>query len=293
MAAVRIHLRRPGPDFDARAATWDDDPAKVERAKAVAEAIAREVPLSPSMRALEYGAGTGLLSFLLRDQLGEITLADLSDGMLDVARGKIAGAGDPRMRAVRLDLSAGDAVPGEFEIVYSLMTLHHIPDTDGILRRFHDVLAQRGVLCIADLDREDARSTATVSMATRLRPRHAASEVDRRGLRRCPIHDRLRNAQASRWPDAHIPDLPPGRGEGMTGTGRSPELVARSYLFVPGTRPERFAKAIASGAHAVVVDLEDAVATSGQGPRTGDRRRRARRGASPLRAHQRRWHAVV
>jgi len=34
----------------------------------------------------------------------------------------------------------------------------------------------------------------------------------------------------------------------------------RSYLFVPGDRPERFAKACASGAHAVIVDLEDAVA---------------------------------
>lgn len=33
----------------------------------------------------------------------------------------------------------------------------------------------------------------------------------------------------------------------------------RSYLFVPGNRPERFAKACASGAHAVIVDLEDAV----------------------------------
>ncbi len=32
-----------------------------------------------------------------------------------------------------------------------------------------------------------------------------------------------------------------------------------SYLFVPGDRPERFDKAIASGAHAVVIDLEDAV----------------------------------
>lgn len=46
----------------------------------------------------------------------------------------------------------------------------------------------------------------------------------------------------------------------MSGTGSTPALVARSYLFVPGTRPERFAKAVASGAHAVVVDLEDAVA---------------------------------
>jgi len=34
----------------------------------------------------------------------------------------------------------------------------------------------------------------------------------------------------------------------------------RTYLFVPGSRPERFAKALASGADAVVLDLEDAVA---------------------------------
>lgn len=34
---------------------------------------------------------------------------------------------------------------------------------------------------------------------------------------------------------------------------------ARSFLFVPGHRPERFAKALASGADAVIVDLEDAV----------------------------------
>ena len=34
---------------------------------------------------------------------------------------------------------------------------------------------------------------------------------------------------------------------------------ARSFLFVPGIRPERFAKALASGADAVVLDLEDSV----------------------------------
>jgi citrate lyase subunit beta/citryl-CoA lyase len=36
-------------------------------------------------------------------------------------------------------------------------------------------------------------------------------------------------------------------------------MIARSYLFVPGNRPERFAKAYASGADAVIIDLEDAV----------------------------------
>ena len=33
-----------------------------------------------------------------------------------------------------------------------------------------------------------------------------------------------------------------------------------SYLFVPGNRPDRFGKALASGADAIVIDLEDAVA---------------------------------
>ena len=47
----------------------------------------------------------------------------------------------------------------------------------------------------------------------------------------------------------------------------------RTYLFVPGNRPERFAKALASGADAVVLDLEDAVAADGQG--RGARRHRA------------------
>lgn len=37
-------------------------------------------------------------------------------------------------------------------------------------------------------------------------------------------------------------------------------LPPRTYLFVPGTRPERFGKALASGADCVVLDLEDAVA---------------------------------
>jgi len=36
--------------------------------------------------------------------------------------------------------------------------------------------------------------------------------------------------------------------------------VTRSLLFVPGDRPERFDKAAASGAHEVILDLEDAVA---------------------------------
>ena len=36
-------------------------------------------------------------------------------------------------------------------------------------------------------------------------------------------------------------------------------MIARSYLFVPGDRPDRYGKALAAGADAVIIDLEDAV----------------------------------
>jgi citrate lyase subunit beta / citryl-CoA lyase len=35
--------------------------------------------------------------------------------------------------------------------------------------------------------------------------------------------------------------------------------MTSTYLFVPGNRPDRFAKAMASGAGQVILDLEDAV----------------------------------
>ncbi|MBJ9622176.1 HpcH/HpaI aldolase/citrate lyase family protein [Burkholderia multivorans] len=42
-------------------------------------------------------------------------------------------------------------------------------------------------------------------------------------------------------------------------TSPSPVLHARSLLFVPATRPERFAKAFDTAADCIVIDLEDAV----------------------------------
>ena len=41
-----------------------------------------------------------------------------------------------------------------------------------------------------------------------------------------------------------------------------PRLQLATPLFVPGNRPERFGKAAASGADAIIIDLEDAVAAA-------------------------------
>ena len=141
--------------FDAKAATWDADPVKVDRSAAVADGVRRCVPVSRELRAMEFGCGTGLLSFFLQPDLGHITLVDSSAGMLTVAAQKIADGGFDNMSPLKLDL-ATDPLPAErFGLIYSLMTAHHVPDTARLLQDLYTLLEPGGYLCVADLDAED------------------------------------------------------------------------------------------------------------------------------------------
>lgn len=142
-------------NFDQRAKEWDSDPKKVERARIVADAIRANLPKRPGLTGLEIGCGTGLLSFALQDDFAHITLADTSQRMLEVLAAKIADANLGHFSPTRLDLASDPLPTFRFDATYSLMTLHHIPDTDTFLRRSHEILNPGGQLFIADLDAED------------------------------------------------------------------------------------------------------------------------------------------
>jgi ubiquinone/menaquinone biosynthesis C-methylase UbiE len=142
------------PDFDAKAKEWDT-PQSQQRAAAIADAIRSNVPLRSDMTAFEYGCGTGQLSFEMRDQIGPITLADTSEGMLEVLHDKIAEASADEMTPLKLDLTTDPLPNQQFDLIYTAMTLHHINDIRDILTKFYELLSEGGYLCVADLDKED------------------------------------------------------------------------------------------------------------------------------------------
>ena len=150
------HDHDAGLSFDDRAATWDDDPGKIERAARVAESIGEAVALDPSMRVLEFGAGTGLLTQALAAASGPATRTDTSAGMRQVMEDKVAaGALPPATRVWDLDLAAGPLPDERFDVVVSLMALHHIPDTPAVLANVAALLEPGGHLAVVDLDAED------------------------------------------------------------------------------------------------------------------------------------------
>jgi 2-polyprenyl-3-methyl-5-hydroxy-6-metoxy-1,4-benzoquinol methylase len=142
-------------EFDEKARSWDADPERVQRAHVVAEAIREHVPLASDTRVLDYGCGTGLLGFALLPHAGHVTFADDSEGMLEIVREKIASTAATNAEAVLLDLTTDPPPAEHFDLIVTLMTLHHIEDTDMILRRFHTLLDPGGMLCVVDLDREN------------------------------------------------------------------------------------------------------------------------------------------
>ncbi|MEX2608404.1 MAG: class I SAM-dependent methyltransferase [Gemmatimonadota bacterium] len=141
-------------DFDAKALTWDDDPARIDRAAVVAQRIMEAVPLDRDMDILEFGSGTGLLGFELLPHVSSVTFADTSDGMLDRVREKLRAGRHPQGRVLRLDPDT-PRLPRRYDAIVSLLTLHHIPEITPAIRLLADHLTPGGWLALCDLDTEN------------------------------------------------------------------------------------------------------------------------------------------
>lgn len=142
-------------DFNAAARSWDQNDVHVQRSQAIVENLLSRLSIQPEMTALEFGAGTGILSFMLADRFRKILLLDSASEMVAVMQEKVAASGCGNLQPLQLDLTEEAYESETFDVVFSQMALHHVYDVPGILSRFYDLLNQNGYLAIADLYSED------------------------------------------------------------------------------------------------------------------------------------------
>ncbi len=141
-------------DFNSEASSWDNH-RRAQRANIIAEEISKTVQLKSYYNALEFGCGTGLVSFNLYDKFQHITLVDTSKGMIDVLSKKIQNSSVKNMNAHHVDINKCTPPIGKFDVIYTSMALHHIKDTETTLMNLFNLLNNGGYLCIVELTEDD------------------------------------------------------------------------------------------------------------------------------------------
>lgn len=138
--------------FADKAGDWDTRPVPQQISEGVVRALHARVPFSPDWVALDFGAGTGLVTGGVAPRVAHVHAVDVSQAMLD----RLASKDELRGKVTtHLHDITTSPLAVSVDVVVSAMAMHHVRDTDALLRALFAHLRPGGLLALADLDAED------------------------------------------------------------------------------------------------------------------------------------------
>jgi 2-polyprenyl-3-methyl-5-hydroxy-6-metoxy-1,4-benzoquinol methylase len=166
--------------FDKIAKEWDMSDVRTALSENIAKTIIENISLKHSMHIMDFGAGTGLLTSHMLGHVKSVAAVDISAGMLDELSQKdeLKDVVTPYCKNI-----IHEPFEENFDGIISAMALHHVEDTDEILKVFYEHLKEGAFLALADLDKEDG------SFHTR-----GNDGVFHFGFEREALHVKLKNA---------------------------------------------------------------------------------------------------
>lgn len=138
--------------FNKAAAEWDKGDMRQNIADAVFKTIVSRIALTNNMNIMDFGAGTGLLSFKIAPMVRSVVGVDLSEKMLEQLESK-------NTASLKVEAHCHDILEmpleREFNGIVSSMAMHHVEDTARLFQTFYTHLVRDGFIAIADLEEED------------------------------------------------------------------------------------------------------------------------------------------
>lgn len=138
-------FKEKAEDFDTR-----DVPRQLSAG--IGACMLDHVALDDSMKVMDFGAGTGLITAQVASRVQKVTCVDVSEAMLQKLAAKEELRG--KVEVVCQDILERP-MDAKFDLIVSAMAMHHVQDTDKLVQRFAEHLKQGGRVALADLDEED------------------------------------------------------------------------------------------------------------------------------------------
>jgi 2-polyprenyl-3-methyl-5-hydroxy-6-metoxy-1,4-benzoquinol methylase len=166
--------------FDEIAKEWDISDIRTALSENIAKTLIENISLKPSMSIMDFGAGTGLLTSHMLGRVAKVAAVDISAGMLEELSQKdtLKEMVTPYCQNI-----IHEPLKDDFDGIISAMTLHHVEDTDEILKVFYEHIKEGGFLALADLDKENGSFHS-----------HGNDGVFHFGFERKALHVKLENA---------------------------------------------------------------------------------------------------
>ena len=138
--------------FQEKAQDWDVNDMVKALSLGIGSAILENVTMDDSMQVMDFGAGTGLITAQVASKVGKVTAVDVSEAMLErlAAKDELRGKVEIVCQNI-LEQPIGT----EFDLIVSAMAMHHVEDTDKMIKRFVEHLKPGARVALADLDEED------------------------------------------------------------------------------------------------------------------------------------------
>lgn len=137
-------------NFAHRAAEWDS-PEKTKMTEIFVAEMLRYIEPQENWKALEVGAGTGLVGMQVLPLVGSVVFEDTSPTMLEVLKQKLDAASP-------VEIVCGEVydytVP-DIDLVFSCMAFHHIPDIERTLAHLAFLTKPGAMVVVGDLLAED------------------------------------------------------------------------------------------------------------------------------------------
>jgi 2-polyprenyl-3-methyl-5-hydroxy-6-metoxy-1,4-benzoquinol methylase len=189
--------RSSAQSFDRTAADYDRLGDLGENS-GVGNWLVRVVPVGGG-RALDLGCGAGHHTVLLAERFAHVDAIDLSLPMLEIARAKRSRPNVFYRQGDLLEVTGS----GGYDLVLSVMTLHHVPDLRAALAHIAGLLAPGGRIVLADPypAQSALHSVPRNSGLRNAGPRNfVARNLARRSLHRLvPLRPRLRGMAVLRF----------------------------------------------------------------------------------------------